>query len=286
MEFLAIGNITRDLLRIKDKEESSFGGTSYSGITAAALGYHSRILSRGNDELSGWIKVLNGKGVEVILQPDKNATFFVNDYTQGERKQLLLGYTEKINLVINEKIDVIHVDPMFQEVSSELLKKARKQCNILSLDVQGLVRDIKDKQVIGRFWDEREEFLPFVDFLKVGKYEINLISKLQDYKKICEELHSLGARIVALTFGIKGSLVYDGEFYKVPIYKTKTIDETGAGDVYGTSFSLRYFETKDALDSAIFATAAASFVVEDFGPRNIAERKKVEKRYQFLKRFI
>jgi sugar/nucleoside kinase (ribokinase family) len=284
MEFLVIGNIPKDLCKTKDKEEFSFGGTSYCGIVAAYLEAKSKILTRGNAELSDWIKSLKEKNVEVILQNDKNITYFVNDYSGGgEREQLLLGYTKKIDFNIDGKFDIIHVNPMFREIDLNLVKKARKRCEFLSIDVQGTVRDIKDKHVIGRFWSEREEFLPFVDFLKVGKQEINLISKLGNHKKICEELHSLGAKIIAITFGNKGSLVYDGRFYELPIFKTKTIDETGAGDVYATAFLIRYFETKDTLDSALFATAAASFVVEDFGPRSIAKRKDVEKRYEILK---
>jgi len=160
MEFLVIGNITKDLIRTKDREEYSFGGASYPGITAKQLGYKTRVLSRGNDQLSEWIEQLNIMGIEVLLQPDENVTYFVNDYTSGERKQLLYAHTKKIDFKIDEKIDIIHVSPVFQEVDSELIKKAKKQCDFLSLDVQGLVRDVKDLHVIGRFWEDKEEYLP------------------------------------------------------------------------------------------------------------------------------
>lgn len=284
MNFLVVGNITKDLIRTRDKEEYSFGGTSYSGITAAQLGYQSRILSRGNNELSEWIKHLHDMGIVVSLQPDRNVTLFVNDYTAGERRQSILGYTQKIDFTVEDKTDVIHIDPKFQEVGPELVRKAREKCDVLSLDVQGLVRDTKDSHVIGKFWSDREQVLPLVDVLKVGKPETSLVSRLRDYKKICEELHAMGARIIALTFGNNGSLVYDGEFYELPIFKTKTVDKTGAGDTYGTSLALRYYETGNVLDSALFATAAASFVVEDFGPRKIARRQDVNARYEILKK--
>lgn len=295
MKFLTIGNITKDLLRTKEKEEYTFGGTSYCGITAAKLGCKSIILSRGNDELSEWLKYLNSEGAEVILQQDKNVAYFVNDYRSGERKQFLLNNTEKIEFDIGdvgdigdigEKFDVIHVNPMFREVNLDLFKKIRKQCNILSLDIQGLVRDVKGKQVVGRFWEEREKFLPFVDLLKIGKNEIVFISKLsklRDYKKNCEELSSLGAKIIEITCGIEGSWVYDDKLYNIQSFRTKTVDETGAGDVYATSFAIKYFETKDVLESAMFASAAASFVVEDFGTKNIATRSDVEKRAKILR---
>lgn len=283
MEFLTVGNITKDLIRTRDKEEYSFGGTSYSSITAARLGYKSRVLSRGNSQLSEWVKYLSGEGVEVSLQRDKNVTYFVNDYRGEKREQFLLEHTEKIEFDIEDKVDIIDLAPKFQEIDLEFIEKAREKCDIMALDVQGLVRDLRGDQVIGKFLKDRQWILPFIDFLKVGRDEVCSVSMLKSHKEICEELNSLGAKTIALTFGEEGSLVFDGNFYKIPAFKTKIVDKTGAGDVYDASFSIRYFETKDAFDSAVFATAAASFVVEDFGTKCIAKREDVEKRYQILK---
>jgi len=41
-------------------------------------------------------------------------------------------------------------------------------------------------------------------------------------------------------------------------------------------------ETNNELESGLFASAAASFVVEDFGTKNIVEREKVMKRFKEL----
>lgn len=284
-KFLVIGNITKDRLVLKIGESVSFGGTIYAGITAARLGYKAYILSKGNLEAIPLIKSLSKEGVQVKLQPDKHLTFFVNDYLLGERKQLLLEHTGKIVYKSLGKMDIIHFNPMFNEISLNDLKKARKDCKILSLDVQGLVRTIKDKKVIGKFWSERKEFLEYIDFLKVGKTEIKFVSRKRAHKDVCKELSSLGAKVIALTFGKKGSIVFEKDcFYKIPAYKTKEIDPTGAGDVYATAFAIKYFETKNALKSGLFASAAASFVVEDYGLKNIALRKEVEERYKRLEK--
>lgn len=282
-KFLAVGNITKDELILKSGKFISFGGTSYSAIAATRLGYKAHILCRSNHEIDPWVKRLNEEGIHVEVQPDKHLTFFINDYSFGERQQLLLEHTRKIVYKSSEKMDIIHFNPMFGEINLESIKKARKNCEILSLDVQGLVRTTKNKKVIGKFWSKREEFLKHIDFLKVGKNEINLVSRKKSYREICEELSSMGAKVVALTLGEKGSIVFKEDYYEIPAYKTEEIDPTGAGDVYATAFAIRYFETKDALNSGLFASASASFVVEDFGPKNIASREKVEERYKKLK---
>jgi sugar/nucleoside kinase (ribokinase family) len=73
------------------------------------------------------------------------------------------------------------------------------------------------------------------------------------------------------------------ETHRIPAYQTTVVDRTGSGDVFSSAFAIRYFETKNALESGLFATAAASFVIEDFGTKNIAERNKVEERFKMLK---
>ena len=283
MSFLVVGNITKDTLITKQGKFFTFGGTSYSGITASKLGYDSNILTRGNQTLDNWIRFLKKNNINVIFQKDRKTTSFINNYSNHDRKQKLLECTGKINFDISRNLDIIHLNPIYREIDVEIVKKARERCELLSLDIQGLVRTRKSGDIIQKFWDEREKYMRYIDFLKIGKYELSSVSKKKNLRDICEDLKSVGAGIIGLTLGKKGSIIYDEDLFKIPAYKTKTVDETGAGDVYGASFAIKYFETKNIIDSALFASASASFVVEDFGVKKIAERNDVEKRYEFLK---
>ncbi|MEM3507018.1 MAG: hypothetical protein QW589_06430 [Candidatus Bathyarchaeia archaeon] len=188
-KFLVIGNITKDELILKSRKFISFGGTSYSAITATRLGHKAYILCRSNHEIYPWIEELNKEGIHVKVQPDKHLTFFVNDYSFKERRQLLLEHTKKIVYKSLGRMDIIHFNPMFNEISLADVKKARKNCEILSLDVQGLVRAVKNKEVIGKFWNEREEFLNYIDFLKVGKNE-SLFQRKEATKKFVKSFQA------------------------------------------------------------------------------------------------
>jgi len=160
-------------------------------------------------------------------------------------------------------------------------------CKLMVLDVQGLVRKRYRKVVTTEFWEDREAYLKHLDIVKVGPDELGAVSVENNPKSVCKELSNLGPNVVALTFGEEGSLVYDRKndlFYKLPAFKTRVVDPTGAGDVYGMSLAIRYYETGDALEAAIFATAAASLSVETFGPNSIAGRKTVEKRAKVLEK--
>jgi sugar/nucleoside kinase (ribokinase family) len=89
-------------------------------------------------------------------------------------------------------------------------------------------------------------------------------------------------KVVELTLGENGSIIVGKEIHIIPAYKTTVVDKTGSGDVFSTTFAIKYFETKDELESGLFASAAASFVVEDFGTRNIVGRERVMKRFKEL----
>jgi sugar/nucleoside kinase (ribokinase family) len=283
MKFLVIGNITKDTIRTKEKEIVTFGGTSsYASITAKKLGCDTFVLSRGNHELYEWIRNLDRQEIKVELEDSENVSHFVNDYRGIERKQFWASDAGKIDFKDLGKMDIIHIGPIFNEITLDCVKKARKNAKLLSLDVQGFVRSSDKEEIIMKFWDERYDFLKYVDLVKVGRLESKSISKKTNYEEVCKDLVKLGVKVVELTLGEYGSIVFSDKTYKIPVYRTTVIDKTGAGDVYAAAFAIRYFETKNVLESGLFASSAASFVIEDFGTINIAGRDKVENRYQEL----
>jgi len=284
MKFLVIGNLTKDVIRTKKEERIDFGGAaSYCSITAKMLGCETNLLTRGNHELDDWVKNLENLGIRVELQESNNLTCFVNDYMLGKRKQFVYRDAGKIKFKDFGKVDVTHLGPVFNEITLECAKEARKNSKIVSLDVQGFVRLLKNKEVIKKFWDEREDFLKHVDLIKIGGYEIDSVSKKKNYEDVFDELMSFGVKVVELTLGSKGSIVASEEIHRIPVCKTNLVDKTGSGDVFAAAFAIRYFETEDVLESGLFASAAASFVVEDFGAKNIANRERIEERVKELK---
>ena len=108
----------------------------------------------------------------------------------------------KINFKDFGKIDVTHLGPVFNEITLECVKEARKNSKIVSLDVQGFVRSLKNKEVIKKFWSEKEDFLKHVDLVKISGYEIDSISKKKNYEDVFDELLSFGVKVVELTLAV------------------------------------------------------------------------------------
>ena len=102
---------------------------------------------------------------------------------------------------------------------------------------------------------QRKKLLPLlklVDFLLLNKTESEtLVQSDIDNKDFWSKLVSLSPPIVAVTNGRDGAFVFfEGKQYFSPIINVKPVDETGAGDSFGSTFvaSLIYGHTpKEAL---------------------------------------
>jgi sugar/nucleoside kinase (ribokinase family) len=90
----------------------------------------------------------------------------------------------------------------------------------------------------------------------------------------------MGGEIIIITRGVDSALLFTkGRIYLVPSAKPRvTVDTTGAGDVYIGAFLTAFIRGKEPLWCACAGSAAASFVVEKFGPSGFGSEKQVHER--------
>jgi 1D-myo-inositol 3-kinase len=279
---LALGNIDKAINRMKAAEEVTFGGGTYSAVTAKKLGYDAAVLTKGNEVLAKWIENLESMSIEVLLEKDTSSLEVINDHTSGRWVQKILSTTGKIDFDINTNFDIIHANPLFKEIDKETLSKARKKAKLFSLDIQGIMRNERNGIMFLKELENREEWLKDVDIVHVSEAERHYVTKERRPKNICKDIQSAGPKIVLYTLGASGSFVLGEYFHKIPPFPVKEIDPHGAGDVYSVTFDTIYLETRAESKAAFFASAAASFCVEDFGYKNIQPREKVEERAKKL----
>ena len=62
---------------------------------------------------------------------------------------------------------------------------------------------------------------------------------------------------------------------KIEPLKVDAKDLTGAGDVFGAAFLAKYIATRDALESAKFATVAAGLKIRYKGPTGFPLEKEI-----------
>ena len=109
-----------------------------------------------------------------------------------------------------------------------------------------------------------------------------------DLRYSLRKLHNLGVGIVIITLGEEGSVLsLRGELYAIPSYEVEQVAEpTGAGDAYMGAFLAEYVRGEDPVWCACVGTAAASFVVEGFGPSRFGSREEVLERAEVVQDMV
>jgi sugar/nucleoside kinase (ribokinase family) len=93
--------------------------------------------------------------------------------------------------------------------------------------------------------------------------------------------------MIAVTAGWRGlSLVTRQGTETIPGLPRKEVDPTGAGDVFASAFLMRYQETGNPSEAAVFACCAASAVVEGLGTTTLGDRAEVMRRVEQRDRLV
>lgn len=85
---------------------------------------------------------------------------------------------------------------------------------------------------------------------------------------LIRRLTDAGASLVALRMGAEGSLLHyaaTGATHHIPAVPTTVIDPVGAGNAYCGALLVGWLETGDLRRAGLYASVAASFLVEQFG---------------------
>ena len=109
--------------------------------------------------------------------------------------------------------------------------------------------------------------------------EAMLLTGDEDANAACENLLTMGPEIVVLKEAKDGCTIYakDEEPFKVPAFKVKEVDPTGAGDSFGGAFVVEYLNSVPLKEAARFANAVGALKVTSFGPMASHSRDEVQK---------
>ena len=265
-DFLTIGHVAKDL----SPEGFSLGGAAtYASLTALRMGLRPAVLTSAAQDLD-----LNAAmpGVQVHVVPSSETTTFRNIYLGGRRTQFLTGVAEPVGVsdVPSAWLSapLVLLGPLAGEVRYD--SRAFPQATVIA-SLQGWLRRWdRDGRVSPKDW-EGSDVLPYVDAAVVSADDI------EGPQAIDRWIRMVPALIV--TKGPEGaSLHFDGAWHQIDAYPAPEVDPTGAGDVFAAAYLIRYRETTDPLESARFASRAASFSVEADGVDGIPTRAQVEGR--------
>lgn len=289
-DLATVGHIAIDLIRSRVSPSGVLalgGAPTYGSLAARRLDAEVTVLSKVGEDLSDeQLALLKTNAVDLTgLRIVRNAatTSFILEYSNSERRLQLKTRAPPIlleDIPSTMRAKAIHIAPITNEVSREVINRLRTQTGILSLDPQGFVRkfDSRGNMSLSRWHDPR--VLKEIDVYKSSLAEIQAVTGFRNVHSAMKKIASYGTRIVMVTRSVKGSaLLLGDEFYDVPACRPRIVkDPTGAGDAFMGAALAEYTKDEEPLWCTCVGSAAASFVVEGVGPAVFGERREIYER--------
>jgi sugar/nucleoside kinase (ribokinase family) len=272
-DICCIGHITLDKVVTPQQVTYMPGGTSFyfsNAIRNMDLKYV-LITALGQEEMN-IVSGLRARGIEVRAMPSGHTVYFENIYTDNldHRTQRVTqkadAFTAEQMLPVQAKI--FHLGPLLAgDIPVDLIKTLSGK-GIVSLDVQGYLRKVENKNVCAIDWLAKQEVLQYVDILKANESEMKVLTGHKDVRKSARLLADWGVKEVVITLGSMGSVIFHkGVFYHIPAYKPATvIDTTGCGDTYMAGYLYQRIKGTGFQEAGEFAAAMATLKIESSGP--------------------
>jgi len=238
-------------------------------------GINTTVISKiGYDFPDEFLKILkdNNISLKYIIRAKCKSTRYVLIYKNEERISLkLTSICEKITKEdIPEKLikenKIIYFALIANEIDLDLFKwiKTNYPDKLICLDIQGVLRFKKpDNSIYLKINKEIINALKYIDILKLADYEAKIIVDSDNFEYVAKKISEYGPKIVIITSGYKGSLIYDSEndlVFKIPaVVPDNVIDVTGTGDTYFSSFLSEYYKTNDLKHSGLYAATFVYF---------------------------
>jgi ribokinase len=237
------------------KKELSAAGVGINNVVAApnVKSDSSAIIV---DENSGERTIFSNHGASRSLEikKDKLANdsqwFFVGDLSGGWKNNLatILEYAKEneIKIAFNPRQQMLH-----EEVS--LVAKYLSDCEIVFIN--------------------KDEAIEIVSSVNNSKELIN------DEKYLIDELKKMGAKIIALTDGIRGAWGTDGQqILRVDALVRKAVDTTGSGDAFASGFLAAHLKGKDLAEALQWGIINSSNSVTEYGgQKGLLTQEQIEK---------
>ncbi|MFQ6001311.1 MAG: PfkB family carbohydrate kinase [Anaerolineae bacterium] len=269
-DFLVVGHIAKDL----GEEGYTLGGTAiYSALTARNLGRKVAVVTSAGPDIE--LELL--EGVDLLCLPSPTTTTFRNVYRGGRRSQFLYHRASPIGAdavpLKWRDLPIVHLGPVAQELGEEMVWLFPH--SLLCLTPQGWLRRWDEEgRVHPQRWEGAEKVLPSVDLLIVSDEDMR-----GEAASLRQHLHL--PRLSVVTQGAQGATLYHkGKRYRFPVPRARSVDPTGAGDIFAAAFLVRLAETGDLHIAARFANTAASLSIERIALSGIPTRTEIEERLE------
>ena len=144
--------------------------------------------------------------------------------------------------------------------------------SLVGLTIQGRLRSHRKGRMYARRWHRAKEEFSAYDVLFFS------IEDVRGSAALAEEYASF-APLAVMTQGVAGATLYQhGKATHFPAVPARSVDPTGAGDVFAAAFLLHYADGRDPATACRYANAAAACSIEHVGASGMPAREEVRER--------
>ena len=269
------------------------GAATYTSFAAKRLDASASVISKvGGDFPEAYLWWIKQEGIDissVVKHADEPTTSFELNYSSdlAERTLRLKNKGTPIgigDLPVGFHAKALHIAPIANEVSLEVVEHLKHCADVLSLDPQGLVRSFDEAGNVAENTVVNKEIFSLINIYKSSQKEIYALTGKSELKPAIKAMHDFGVETVIVTKGAKGAVlsVGGGQYNIAACTSQVLVDPTGAGDVFIGGFLTEYLRQKETLWCASVGSAASSMVVEGLGPTYFGTKDEIYARAKVL----
>lgn len=297
-EIIVVGHILNEKIVFPDRVIAPVLGSpaAYSSVCMASLGVKVGVVTKiGRDFPQSLLRVFDECDV---LQDGIHfgRTSTNNELIYDERGYKTLRFLTRAEDLRMGDIpeaflgaQLIYVCPMDHEVDQEAVRELSTLGKLMAVDLGGYGGGTTAIHPTEKTGDEVKALCPSFTIVKASIEDCAHIfgAKPGDERQTAGMIINWGTRICVITLGERGSFVMtrDRQQYVPPFPIANLVDQTGAGDCYSAGYLAHFLWTEDPFASAVYATAATSYVIERTGgviARRMPSAQEVERRAKII----
>lgn len=176
---------------------------------------------------------------------------------------------EEVSMVRMDGFKFVHIASLRVDSSVTAARIAKEAGALVTFD--------PGRELISKGLKGLSPIIPHADILLLNMKEAEALTRQDTPDRAAHTLVKHGAKGVIIKLGSEG--VYyklDDEEGKVPAFRVKAVDTTGAGDAFVTAFLVSLSEGKGYAEAIRFANAVAAIKVTRLGSHEIPSREEAE----------